>query len=756
SATANSHEKHVGGAADCIKCHTKTTATGTSILAGSPEHVDGTIDARFSKVSSFTNFSGAYNKTGKTCSATYCHAGSTPQWGANGTLNCASCHKADSTLPGKHNKHYESATVAGSYTATPGNNGTAGQYQFQCSSCHGLSISNHASGPVSASAAGEIFFGYSAAGKRGTYTYGATVTLDGSLNWTNGTCANTYCHSNGAGAAGNNTTFTWAAPTLGCADCHGDATTAGKLLNTGKHQAHVNNAAYLGTNFGCADCHAKTVTSSTAIADKTRHVNKFMDYSGVRAGRNKTCSNIYCHSNGKGNYINPTGWSAASTPLACNGCHLNTSSSHPKHVTTSGITCDKCHNATAASNTALVAVNVTHVNGNAQDVSIAAAYDGNGVTGNYTPGTQTCSSVTCHSNGKGGYQDVAWGATLNCGSCHPFGSLSAGHAKHIDVTQTSIFYTYTANRSGGDEGAGTAKYRFGCSTCHPTNEAIYHTNGTIDLTLKPESGIAGSLRNKNVNITTVGKDVAGSGVKTSGATVTCDNVYCHTNAYATSTNWSNVTPAWTGSFANADRCANCHGNSPSVGIAGSAAHAAHVVGIHSDDIFTGTSGKLTAGTGGTGGNTTAVGHGSSVQATTINCNICHNATVTYARNDRNPSCSITGCHAAPTNLAQINNRANHVNGKVDVSFQNVQIVSKAQLRKTSFDSYTAAGGYWTRNGGATPHYKDGGLAYDTAKAALNTSTMWNAGACSNIACHMGKTVNWNDTTVSCQSCHSKL
>ena len=776
SATANSHKKHFGDAGltnstGCALCHDHTVDRDVpgKLKNYTTQHIDGNRDVIFS-----ATVGGVYNAGTRSCSSTKCHGtASPPVWGG-ATLACTSCHGAtfqtfsSAAKKGAHAQHWETNNVA-SFSAAPGNGGTTTQYQFACSSCHNPPSATHANLTNARSSVGvaEIFFGYTSAGRNPAYTYGATVagTDSGAFTWTNGgstSCNTTYCHSNGAGSTGN-VAVSWAiTATNGCTACHGDATTAGRLLATGAHQKHVNNAAYLGTNFGCVDCHAKTVSNNTTLADKRLHVDKFVQYSGLRAGKQLNfnevtgvCSGIYCHSDGKGTTVATPSWTAAAAPLTCNACHANTSLSHPKHVTTNGITCDKCHSNTAASNTALKAGTTTHINGtyniNGTDVKFATFSSAWKAT--YAATGKTCSTVYCHSDGHGGYQTVTWGATLNCNSCHPFAALSAGHAKHIDVTQTAVFYNYTANRSSGDEGLSTAAYRFGCSTCHPMDEATYHGNGTIDVTLRPATG-AGSLKNKNVNITTDGINVAGSHVFKTGNILTCDNVYCHTNGYAASTNWSNVTPAWTGTFANADRCANCHGNSPSVGIAGSPAHAAHVVGIHSDDIYSGTTGKLTAGTGGTGGTTTAVSHGSSAQATTINCNICHNTTVTYARNDRNPSCSTTGCHPTPTNLAQINNRALHVNGSVDLSFwTGGNLKSKAQLRPGAFSDYTAAGGFWTRT-----TYKAGAGSFDTAKSVLN-NTMFSGGNCANVACHNGRTVNWTTDVgkaKDCTICHSRL
>jgi predicted CxxxxCH...CXXCH cytochrome family protein len=128
--------------------------------------------------------------------------------------------------------------------------------------------------------------------------------------------------------------------------------------------------------------------------------------------------------------------------------------------------------------------------------------------------------------------------------------------------------------------------------------------------------------------------------------------------------------------------------------------------------------------------------------------------VTYARNDRNPSCSTTGCHPTPTNLAQINNRANHVNGRTDLSFwTGGNLKSKAQLRDSAFTDYTAAGGFWNRSS-----YKAGAASTDTAKLVLSNS-MYSAGTCSNIACHNGRPVNWTTDVgkgAECVICHYKL
>jgi predicted CxxxxCH...CXXCH cytochrome family protein len=303
---------------------------------------------------------------------------------------------------------------------------------------------------------------------------------------------------------------------------------------------------------------------------------------------------------------------------------------------------------------------------------------------------------------------------------------------------TLPFYAYTSNKStGADDGTTAANFAFGCANCHPT-DAAKHVDGFIDVEI---SSIAagGSLRLKNVAPALVGSP--GTNV------VKCQNVYCHSDGKGA---WPvTETMQWNQNYSAVDRCAQCHGNSPT----GVGAHAAHVVGIHYDDIFNGTSGKLIPGTTG------SVSHGLSAQATTLNCDTCHNATVSYARNNRNTVCTTchpTGTDTATTQSARVTSISKHVNGAVDVQFKAVQFISKAQLRPGSFDNYTGGVAGWVRNGG---NYKNGAAAFDKAKNDL-TIINWNniTKSCSNVVCHnmkSGQSVLWTDS-LTCDSCHSSL
>ena len=115
-----------------------------------------------------------------------------------------------------------------------------------------------------------------------------------------GNCSTNYCHSDGRGAT---VSVGWSAGPLSCTSCHkGDQ--PGNAIASGKHTAHVDNAAVLASNFGCIECHASTLSSNSVIGNLSRHANRMADYSGARAGSytlaTGQCTASYCHSDGKG------------------------------------------------------------------------------------------------------------------------------------------------------------------------------------------------------------------------------------------------------------------------------------------------------------------------------------------------------------------------------------------------------------------------------------------------------------------------
>jgi trimeric autotransporter adhesin len=316
----------------------------------------------------------------------------------------------------------------------------------------------------------------------------------------------------------------------------------------------------------------------------------------------------------------------------------------------------------------------------------------------------------------------------NCKTCHA--TLSGSHDKHVGDLLDSV----TTYGDGGNYSTRTI-YRFGCATCHPTEPAM-HMNGSVDVTIRPDD-TAGTLRNKNILVTADGLNAAGSGITgTSRTNIVCNNVYCHSNGNAANLVYS-ATPSWYNGSFTGDKCASCHGNSPATG-----AHAAHVIGIH-DNLTVDAAGNLIPAAALSG---VVAAHGDPAQATTINCDICHSATVANNANDNNTAC--VSCHVSSAMGTPILDMTFHVNGTVDMAFKDIRIVTKAQPMPATFAKYS---GVWTRS-----TYKIGAGSFDTAKQSLN-QVVWDGMTknCTNVACHNGGTPKWN-ATLKCLGCHSRL
>jgi len=727
---SGSHVKHLTDLTiTCASCHTGVSTDGATYAFGGT-HINTSIDVAAGL--GYTAAGAAGNGYG-TCATASCHNNGTTDavqpvptaWG-NTAAACTACHASMPTT-GAHIKHMVTT-----------------QYKLVvCGQCH--VGANHGSNAGIAHLDNNIdvdpLLGFPPdLAKHPSGAYSAT-------------CATAYCHSPGQSAAGGALTapdyqvLNWGTAVT-CGSCHKVAKSTG--LTSGGHNIHL---GANGVN-GCADCHTGATNNASAY-NSTAHVDNVIDVAASLGysqtglpgnGNNGFCATAACHSNGTTSALAQTpAWN--STGLGCSACHGGTaanmtSGAHDAHLVlnsskfTNVLTCTNCH-ANAGTTTG------GHLNSTVQ-VDAALGYPQ--LIAPHAVGTYsgTCTTV-CHADAGSNaayntirnYVPVNWGvASTGCNFCHPMANLSGTHSKHagrINLASTTRGYAnYTANVSGGQEGAGGG-YGFGCTTCHPSTVAS-HLNGTIEVTFAADAQ-AGSMRAKNAGATL--NNAIGSGV------VTCTATYCHGTGLAN----SGTTPAWNVPFSG-DRCAYCHGNSPTTG-----AHGAHKVGIHYDNIFSGVSGFLGYSSSGN------KAHGVATQSTTISCNVCHSSTITTAFNKNGTTCN--SCHSADPGLAvldAVNGFAFHVNGKVDVSFPAANMRSKAQIRDTSFSVYS---GLWTRNGGVN-NYKKDATSYDISKQQLNTSIFTpgvaGQGSCANVVCHnqrTGQTVTWNQT-LQCVDCHSQL
>ncbi len=544
-ALPGAHTRHVKDAGmACISCHDDY---------GSPHMINGRIKWNLVGQGANAKYKGFQSHStskvlmadpyGK-CTNVYCHSNiqnpvngvgpftkyTTVTWGGGTSLGCTGCHGGmkssgvNAIATGAHARHINT-------------------YSYGCIECHkgagaDGTIMNHVGGNIDV-----VFDRFS-----GSYTQMPSNPAGNGY----GDCSANYCHSDGKG---NKKTVAWGAGVQSCTACH---LTTG--VTTGKHAAHVNNAAYLGENYGCVICHANTVTSNTALtANVTKHVNKFGDYSGQRAGRytpaTGACTASYCHSDGKGNAPAVAfNWKDASVINDCKGCHgvavggtfvsavgepnypnsyptMTNANSHDKHMGGVGMyTCVYCHDDTVVS-TGLKS-GTLHLNGTK---NVKA---GNGKVFNWTSGTKTCDNISCH----GGPSAIQWGATLptDCTGCHgnnestvPFRPISSGrHLAHVT--------------SSGQLGKALR-----CAACHA-------------LTVNPDDrSIADTSVHGNGFKNYTGK-LAGGRVSYNLSTGVCSTAYCHSDGKGLML-VINTTNGWKAAKTVQFGCTTCHGNAVTTG-----------------------------------------------------------------------------------------------------------------------------------------------------------------------------------------------
>ena len=483
------------------------------------------------------------------CANVYCHGGgapgkaalngalTTPRWDLGGQAACGNCHGTTNAVPPTLGSHVIHASSASGYSQS-------------CDLCHPNNVNNtHVQGSVR----WQLKTTDPKVGASATYNglaTGATGGLAPSASYSQ--CANILCHTNGKGGPGNVAAPAWG-QTLDCAGCHGGAVGQSVLLTTGKHAAHTNNAAILGSDYGCAVCHAKTVSSDTTISSFPNHVNQFVDYSGPKAGKGVSyvpatgiCSATYCHTDGKGTQksLVAAGWNSA-TVLDCAGCHgsdaapaftsvagepnyttqgagQTRANNHQKHVGSAGATtCAYCHGTTVNTSGAIINASTTHIDRTIDVIQ------GGGKTFTYTQGTKTCATISCHGAGAPGIQ---WGAVMavDCSGCHGGNSTAT-----IKIT--------TDRHAAHVNNAAVLGDNLACIECHAKTVTADRTLAAGTAHINGFGDYSGAKAGKGTTYTT--------------ATGVCSASYCHTDGKGTPislvvNNWHAGTTL---------TCAGCHG-----------------------------------------------------------------------------------------------------------------------------------------------------------------------------------------------------
>jgi len=375
-----------------------------------------------------------------------------------------------------------------------------------------------------------------------------------------------------------------------CTSCHGQPPITGSVGGpNGKasqnyqidesltaHATHVNSGYY---NYACKNCHydgtradshdtyARTGTATFAsvfvetagsVGDQpAKGLSKNVpgDYNTSA----RTCSAVYCHSNGNPrdaanvyaiDYKTTPSWEygkgkIVATDSECTSCHgagtdLVVTNAHDRHVKVNSIKCYVCHAGTVNDNNGITDRN-KHANG-AKDVSFIAQAPNNQsvfTADPYNSADATC-VTSCHTNGFGvspatpaKWTDSSTGA---CGTCHAASPVTNAHGFH--------FYSSTGPMLGSSSAI--------CSNCHVySSGATTHANGVVDK--QPCTPCHPGT----------------SAVWTNAATITCES--CHTGATASNVN-GHIAPLKNdnatlghGQYALASACSACHNaNAPHI------------------------------------------------------------------------------------------------------------------------------------------------------------------------------------------------
>jgi predicted CxxxxCH...CXXCH cytochrome family protein len=186
-----------------------------------------------------------------------------------------------------------------------------------------------------------------------------------------------------------------------CNSCHGSSTSnappadtqgnsATSFRGVGSHQSHLGPSSWY-KEIQCSECH-QVPGSVNALGHIDTALPAELTF-GALAGSpsatysysTTTCSNNYCHGNGRGN--NGTAQWTMSMSMQCNSCHPNSTrnlpDAHRKHEDES---CSDCHATVANGNTIIIGPNL-HIDG---QTSVAF---GSSVT--WDPATKRCSG-SCH------------------------------------------------------------------------------------------------------------------------------------------------------------------------------------------------------------------------------------------------------------------------------------------------------------------------------------------------------------------------
>jgi predicted CxxxxCH...CXXCH cytochrome family protein len=317
-----------------------------------------------------------------------------------------------------------------------------------------------------------------------------------------------------------------------CTSCHGqppppaDTTAGPTYFYNESFTPHPLHAGMSGYQINCRICHVRYTDGATHNTFQSLGVKTFQSVffdgsvaRGVSAYDNATltCTNIYCHSDGRGGIPNAAaqwmtpGNATGSITLNCAGCHNGdgvhvvqrmSSGAHTTHLN-NGHTCSACHVNTVSDDNVTLNPSTgiaNHVNF-LVNVTIRSSYDNDtNPANNWDNATKTCSGVNCHGGNPVRWTDIG---LITCSGCHlgtgdvdDFGTGTAVSFKNgITAKVDNNEWTWSGHgkASGTYDRSGHPAAAFGgpnsCLYCH--DSAVGHDNASNIYRLKSQTGVAG-------------------------------------------------------------------------------------------------------------------------------------------------------------------------------------------------------------------------------------------------------------------------
>jgi predicted CxxxxCH...CXXCH cytochrome family protein len=180
---------------------------------------------------------------------------------SEGPENCTTCHGNVNAAPPKDLSGNTSRTARGVGAHQIHLTGSSLSSPIACTQCHVVPTQMSSPGHIDGTNGAEVRFDTTSVFYRANATY------------SNGSCANTYCHGNFNN--GNSLTMSWtdtSSTAAACGTCHGDVT-----KTTLEEKAFPKSGHPSTDSKHCSTCHRAVVDASMNIINPSRHINGKVD-----------------------------------------------------------------------------------------------------------------------------------------------------------------------------------------------------------------------------------------------------------------------------------------------------------------------------------------------------------------------------------------------------------------------------------------------------------------------------------------------